>query len=161
MQKRIDSLYATNIPKKYLDAMNIEYQFKIIDELDTVDKAQPLIEACVNKVKSFYDLKDASWQNSLKLAYVFARFRDYKYASSLLEPFVQEKNAAEELLFSYISICAQIPAKTKSRSFADALKKARNKNSKRYCNLFGEPHLTFQMLDNPFVKEEFNKAGCK
>ena len=159
-QKKIDALYKSDIPKKYVDALNIEWQFKIIDAMDTVDGAEPVIQACTEKVKSFYNLKEASWQNNLKLSYIFARFKDYKFASSLLADFIRKDTPTEQVLFAYISYCSQMPELIKSRLFVSALEKAKKTNQERYCKLFGEPNLTFQVFDNPFVKENYNNSKC-
>lgn len=161
MQTKIDSLYSSGIPKKFIDAINTEWQFKVIDAIDTVAGSEPAIQACNDKIKSFYNLKDATWENSLKLSYVFARFKDYKYASNLLADFVKQDNTNEQVLFSYISYCAKVPELMKSHLFVTALQKAEKANHDRYCKLFGEPFLSFQVLDNPFVKEDYNKASCK
>lgn len=159
-QKRIDALYKTDVPKKYLDALNIEWQFKIIDAMDTVEGSEPVIQACTDKVKSFYNLKEASWQNNLKLSYIFARFKDYKFAANLLADFVKKGTPNEQVLFAYISYCAQMPELIKSRLFVTALEKAKKTNPERYCKLFGEPNLTFQVFDNPFVKENYANSKC-
>ncbi len=159
-QKRIDALYKTDVPKKYLDALNIEWQFKIIDAMDTVSGAEQVIQACTEKVKSFYNLKEASWQNNLKLSYIFARFKDYKFASNLLADFIKKSNPNEQVLFAYISYCAQMPELINSRLFVTALEKAKKANKIRYCQLFGKGKLTFQVFDNPFVKENYNNSKC-
>lgn len=161
MQQEIDALYKTKIPKKTVDGLNIEWQFKVIESLDTMDGAEPLIEACINKIKGFYNFKEASWQNALKLAYVFTRGKDYKFSSSVLEPFLKVENVSEDLLFSYISIASHLPEKFYSRTFSDALHKAKLKDPERYCRLFGEPYMSFQVLDNPNAKKDFIEAGCK
>jgi hypothetical protein len=129
--------------------------------LDTTDTpaAQAAVDGCIERIKSFYDLKDASWQNALKLGFVFARAKDYRYASSLLEPYLNEK-ADENLVFAYISIASHLPDKFYSRKFAQALSIARNKDSQRYCKLFGEPFMSFQVLDNPEIKKEYLGSGC-
>ncbi len=161
MQSRIDALYKSEIPKKYVDALNIEWQFKIIDEMTAVEGSEPIIQACTEKVKSFYNLKEATWQNNLKLSYIFARFKDFKFASNLLTDFVKKENANEPLVYAYISYCAQVPELIKSHSFVTALQKADKMNHERYCKLFGSPYLSFQVFDNPFVKEDYNKAKCQ
>ncbi len=51
--------------------------------------------------------------------------------------------------------------KTKTKMFVIAMKKASELNQQRYCALFGEPNLSFQVLDNPGVKEDYNKANCQ
>lgn len=161
IQKRIDALYTTAIPKKHIDALNIEWQFRIIETYDTVDGAEPIIQACIEKIKKFYNIKESSWQNNLKLSYVFARFKDYRFASNLLADYVKQDNVNENLLFAYISYCAQEPDLIKSRLFVLALQKAEQVNHERYCKLFGAPFLTFQVFDNPNVKADYMKARCK
>ncbi|MGQ0827553.1 MAG: CAP domain-containing protein [Bacteroidota bacterium] len=160
MQKRIDALYKTEIPKKQVDALNIEWQFKIIESVDSAENGELITQACIDKIKLFYNIKEASWQNNLKLSYVFARFKDYKFAASLLAPFINETTVNEQLLFAYASYCAKMPELYNSRTFVTALQKAEKLNHDRYCKLFGEPHLTFQVFDNPLVKEDYKKA-CK
>ncbi|MDF2450228.1 MAG: hypothetical protein K0R26_2732 [Bacteroidota bacterium] len=161
MQQEIDALYKSKINKKMIDGLNIEWQFKIIESLDTIDDAEPLIEACINKIKGFYNFKEASWQNALKLAYVFTRGKDYKYSATILEPFLKVNNVSEDLLYSYISIASHLPEKFYSRTFSDALHKAKEKNPERYCRLFGEPYMSFQVLDNPNAKKDYREAGCR
>jgi outer membrane protein OmpA-like peptidoglycan-associated protein/uncharacterized protein YkwD len=160
-QQEIDALYKTKIAKKLVDGINIEWQFKIMESLDTMDNAEPLIEACITKIKSFYNFKDATWQNALKLAYAFTRGKDYKFSSNVLEPFLKVENVNENLLFSYISIASHLPEKFFSRTFSDALHKAKERNPERYCQLFGEPRMSFQVLENPNAKKDYREAGCR
>lgn len=161
MQQEIDALYKTKVKKKLVDGLNIEWQFKIIESLDTVEEAEAQIEACINKIKGFYNFKEASWQNALKLAYVFTRGKDYKFSSTVLEPFLKVEKVSEDLLFSYISIASHLPEKFYSRTFSDALHKAKEKNPERYCKLFGDPYMSFQVLDNPNAKKDYRDAGCR
>ncbi len=160
MQQEIDALYKTKIKKKLVDGLNIEWQFKIMESLDTVENAEAQIEACITKIKTFYDIKDATWQNALKLAYVFTRGKDFKYSSTILEPFLNVKGVSEDLIFSYISIASHLPEKFYSRTFSDALHKAKEINPDRYCKLFGEPYMSFQVLENPNAKKDYREAGC-
>jgi hypothetical protein len=160
-QSSIDAMYKSGIATKYVNALNTEWQFKVISALDTVEGAEPKIQACVNKIKSFFNLKESSKENNLKLAYIFARFRDYKFASNLLADFVKQDNVTEQVLFAYISFGAHVPEVVNSKIFATSLKKAEKANHDRYCKLFGEPYLSFQVLDNPLVKEDYNKASCQ
>ena len=160
-QQEIDALYKTKIAKKLVDGINIEWQFKIMESLDTMENAEPLIEACITKIKSFYSFKEATWQNALKLAYAFTRGKDYKFSSNVLEPFLKVDNVNENLLFSYISIASHLPEKFFSRTFSDALHKAKERNPERYCQLFGEPRMSFQVLENPNAKKDYREAGCR
>lgn len=160
MQKRIEELYKTEIPKKYVDALNTEWQFRIIETYDTLDNGNLVVEQCINRIKSFYDFKDGSWQNALKLSYIFARFKDYKFAASILSPFINTEHPDKNLLFAYISFCGQETELINSRMFVVALEKAEKEDHDRYCKLFGQPYLTFQVLDNPLVKKDYNTFKC-
>ena len=160
-QTEIDALYKSQIAKKFVDGLNIEWQFKIIESLDTLEGSEAQIDACIAKIKGFYNFKEASWQNALKLAYVFTRAKDYKFASTILEPYLKAPKVDENLVYSYISIASHLPEKFYSRTFSDALHTAKEKNSERYCKLFGTPYMSFQVLDNPNAKKDYRDAGCK
>ena len=160
VQNSIDVMYKSNIPKKVVDALNAEWNFKQMDYYDTIEGMEPKVEACVQRIKKFYDFKGSSWQNALKLSYVFARSKEYEFAANLLEPFLKGNEVDENLLFDYISIASHLPSKFFSRNFSGALALAKEKNQERYCKLFGDPYMSFQVLDNPNVKKVYVEAGC-
>jgi hypothetical protein len=164
IQSQIDSIYkAPDFPKHYINALNTEFQFKQMDALDTIAGSEVSIQNCVNRIKTFYTIKDATWQNSLKLAYVFIKHKECGYAASLLAPFINGPKVNEEILFAYISACSNVPEKLSSHGFAFALQRAFELYPDRYCKLFGEPNLSFQALDIPKVKEDYlrNKTQCQ
>jgi hypothetical protein len=154
VQQTIDGLYG-KLDSNYVNGLNIEWQFKIMESVDTSEAADAQIEACIARIKSFYKIKDASWQNALKLSYVFSRAKDYNYSATLLEPYLQKKDVNENLIFMYIASASRLQEKYYSRTFARALEMAKVKNPTRYCKLFGEPYMTFQVLENPEVKKVF------
>jgi uncharacterized protein YkwD/outer membrane protein OmpA-like peptidoglycan-associated protein len=160
MQKKIDKLYTSKIPKKYVDALNIEFQFHVMDACDTVESMQPVIANCITRIKSFYNIKEASWQNALKLSYDLIRFHDFRFAVNVLDPFINQPKVDEQLLFAYISACAQLQDKVRSQNFVIAMQKAKAANPDRYCKLFGDPYLSFQVLDNPNVKKDYVNSSC-
>jgi len=160
MQRRIDAFYKTEVPKKYVDALNVEWQLKVIDAIDTSAAGEVIVQACIDKIKSFYNIKESTWQSNLKLSDVFARAKDFKYASQLLAPFITTEGVNEQVVFAYASYCAKLPELYKSLTFATALEQAEKLNHDRYCKLFGAPNLTFQILDNTIVKEQYDKANC-
>lgn len=158
VQQTINSLYG-KLDSNYVNGLNIEWQFKIMESLDTLPNSEALIDACVARIKQFYNIKDASWQNALKLASVFSRTKDYNYAASLLEPYLNVPNVNENLVFMYVSLASRVQEKYYSRTFAKAMQLAKSKNQERYCKLFGEPFMTFQVLENPEVKKVY-QASC-
>jgi hypothetical protein len=158
VQQTIDGLYG-KLDSNYVNGLNIEWQFKVMESLDTLENAEVQIDACITRIKSFYKIKDASWQNALKLSYVFSRAKDYKYAATLLEPYLTARNVNENLVFMYVSSASRVQEKYYSRTFARAMEIAQSKNPARYCKLFGEPFMTFQVLENPEVKRVY-QGNC-
>lgn len=161
LQSEIDDLYKDlSFPKRYVDGLNTEFQFSIMDALDTLEGSEVQIQHCINKIKSYYDFKKASWQNSLKLAYSFIKHKEFNYSANLLEPFIDNTNVNEDILFTYISACSNVPERIVSKPFAEALRKAHKINPDRYCKLFGFPNLSFQVFEIPQIKEDYLKFKC-
>jgi hypothetical protein len=160
VQQTIDGFYG-KLDTNLVNGLNIEWQFKIMESVDTSDKADEIIDACIARIKSFYNIKEASWQNALKLSYVFTRAKDHRYAATVLEPYLLKPDVQESLIFMYIAAASKVQEKYYSRPFAKALDIAKRMNQDRYCKLFGEPYMTFQVLENVEVKKAYNTAGCK
>jgi len=155
MQDNIDDLYETELSQEVIDILNLEFQFKVIKDLDTLDTPHPLLIKSLNRVKQIVNLEEANWQNSLKLAYIFIAHKDYEFATKLLEPFIDDEHIFEELLFTYISLCSYSNHRQGSMRFVTAMKRAREINKERYCKLFDGKKFSFQIFGNPKVKEDY------
>ncbi|PIX35667.1 MAG: hypothetical protein COZ59_05205, partial [Bacteroidetes bacterium CG_4_8_14_3_um_filter_31_14] len=125
-QKEISDLYSTNLQKQTVDLLNMEYQFKVIQYLDTLDEPSPLLLASLDSVRIISKLTESNWQNSIKLAYIFVGLKDYDFAARLLEPYILSDNPFDELIFSYIAICSHLPYKFGSPRFILAMNKAKD-----------------------------------
>lgn len=161
VQSDINKLYSSTIGHKTMDALNLEYQFKVISVLDTLSKPSPHIIESLDNIKSIFNLNSASWKNSLELAYLFINHKDYDFAARLLDVFVEDTNVDEELLFTYLSLCSVIDNKYYSKKFESALKKAQSINKNRYCELFDGNHFSLRVFENPNVKEQYCKTCGK
>ncbi len=156
-QNRINQLYNSRIPQRMNDALNLEYQFRIIEKVDTLDPGVPNdgLKTSMDRIKKIFNLEAANWENSLKLATIFQRHGDLAYARKLLEPYLSDEKVNENLVFTYIAIAAHFPDEIFSRNFRLAMSRAAELNQTRFCQLFGKPYLSFQVLDNPAVKKVF------
>ncbi|MCF8373617.1 MAG: hypothetical protein K9H64_18495 [Bacteroidales bacterium] len=159
-QNNIDKLYNSSIGKSTLDALNLEYQFKVIAALDTLDQPSEKLFESLERIKTLVNLEVASWKNSLDLAKLFISHDDYKFASRLLEIFIEDTKVDEELLFTYLSLCSISENKFFSSKFENALVKASDINKKRYCELFDGKHLSYRVFENPDIKTQYCKV-CK
>ncbi|RME18473.1 MAG: hypothetical protein D6799_02855, partial [Bacteroidetes bacterium] len=161
IQNEIDKLSKSDIDRQLVNNLNAEWQFKLIDYYDTIPNSEAQIEECLNKIKSFYNIEDASWQNTVKLANIFAKAKMYWDAATLLEPLLISNNPNEKIVFNYISIASHLPEKFHSRYFTRAMELAKKINSERFCKLFGKPYLSFQILENPGIKKLFRDSNCE
>lgn len=156
-QATVNGLYNGVIPQKMNDALNLEWQFKVIEKVDTLDPGvlNPTLQASMDRIKKIFNLEESNWENSLKLAYIFIKHNDLAYSMKLLAPYVTDENPDEQLLFTYISVASHFPDQIYSRNFRLAMAKASAKNKTRYCGLFGNPKLSFQIMDNPLIKKQY------
>ena len=158
IQNTIESLYNVKIDKELVDLLNLDYQFKVIKLLDTTETPSPQVVKAFNRIKSIVKLDETHWQNAHELAQLFVKYKDYNFALKLLEPYIEHADINEEFVFTYISLCSYFPNKLMSNRFAQALRKASEMNPSRYCDLFKGDKFSFQVLDNPFVKDFYCKT---
>lgn len=160
VQASIDGLYG-KLDSNAVNGLNIEWQFKLLETLDTLPNTDAQIDACINRIKGFYNIKDASWQNAMKLCEVFSRARDYVNAAGVLEPYLKAESVNENLLFMYLSVASRTKEKYYTHTFAKAMDMAQEKYPKRYCKLIGTPFMSFQVLENPDVKKTYQLSCGK
>ena len=161
-QANIDRLYGISvIPKDRVNALNMEYQFKVINYLDTVapsTESAALSTATFAKIKEIRNPKMDSWKNAYKLASYFVKQHDYTYALSLMNPFLDDPTISEDFIFSYVSIAAHREETYLSGLFTKAVQLAKEKNEVRLCGLFEK--LPACVLENADVKKIICK-GCR
>ena len=158
-QAAIDRLYAIPaIPKDRVNSLNLEYQFKIINYLDTVEattETAALVASTYQKIKEIRNEKMDSWKNAFKLASYFNKRYDYMYSLSLMTPFLDDPTISEDFIFSYVSLAAHREETYLSGLFTRAVKLAAEKNPVRLCGLADK--LPTCILEN----EEAKKIICK
>lgn len=160
-QNAIQALYKTKLNKAEVDVLNLKYQFRIIDELDTAQQGDdnPIIIAATERIKKILKIDENDWQSVLKLANTVAKQQnDFNYAVKILEPLVLKENPSEELLFTYISLCSFFPEMFYSDAFAQAMEKASTKNPERFCKLFDGSKQSIQVFENTKVKSSYCKT---
>jgi hypothetical protein len=158
-QAAIDKLYTIPaIPKERVNSLNLEYQFKIINYLDTVPattETAALLTSTYQKIKEIRNDKLDSWKNAFKLASYFNKRYDYMYSLSLMTPFLDDPTISEDFIFSYITLAAHREETYLSGLFTKAVKLAAEKNAPRLCGLVDK--LPTCILEN----EEAKKVICK
>jgi uncharacterized protein YkwD len=162
LQGEIDFLYDFSLPKKNVDLLNVEMQYRLMDEFkDSVGYDHPIVIKSLERIKDIIVFDEVNWQNSLKLASVFLNHGDYDYAFKLLDPFIDNEVVFPELLFTYISLCSKVDHKYHSNKFVMALEKAREADPQRFCEMFkGKNAFPHQVFANDKVKQ-MHCESCK
>ena len=158
-QAAIDRLYSVPaIPKDRVNSLNLEYQFKVINYLDTLPantETTTLINNTYAKIKEIRNEKLDSWKNAFKLASYFNKRHDYMYSLSLMNPFLDDPTISEDFIFSYFSLAAHREETYLSGLFTKAVQLAAEKNPVRLCGLIDK--LPTCILEN----EDAKKIICK
>jgi hypothetical protein len=164
-QVRIDNLHKSKfklLTKERIDLLDLEYQFKIIDQLDSlgVSSTNKDVLAAIEKVKALYAISTSGnkWENALKMADIFMRYNDNRAAIKFMAPFLKDENISEKFIYGYIACAAHYAENWYTPDFRVALSRAKELNPKRYCALFAEPFLSIQVLENPLIKREYCEA---
>jgi len=110
------------------------------------------------KLESIDKLKDLeistlSKNNLLSLARLYMKVDDKLKALEILDEIILNDDISEDLLFSYITISSLYYERYNSGFFNKVLKKAIVRNQERTCDLFSGDKLSFQVFENPKVKE--------
>lgn len=158
LQNRIDQLYNTKIDKKIVDQLNLDFQFKLIKYLDTLATPSPVVQKAFDKIKALVNLEQDDWKNTLELAKLFIKYKDFTFALKVLEPLADHPDLNEDFIFTYISLCSLYQNKLMSNKFAQAMERASKMNPTRYCSLFKGDKFSFQVFDNPYVKDYYCKT---
>ena len=158
-QAAIDRLYSIPaIPKDRVNSLNLEYQFKVINYLDTMPatpETTALITSTYQKIKEIRNEKMDSWKNAFKLASYFDKRYDYMYSLSLMTPFLDDPTISEDFIFSYVTLAAHREETYLSGLFTKAVGLAAEKNPTRLCGLVDK--LPTCILEN----EDAKKIICK
>jgi hypothetical protein len=156
VQDQIEALYETVLQKEVVDRLNLKHQFNVIETLDTIPNQQDaMVVESLDRIKEIVDLKENTWQNALKLSYIFIKQEDYEFALKLIEPFVYEEKIFGELLFTYVSLCSHYPEKFHTRRFEIVIQRIHDEYPDRFCELFGKNRLTVLVFKNPVIKKMY------
>ena len=159
LQVEVDKLYTMQqIPKDAAASLNLELQFKIITFIKSKPFSQEFETLLTNtyaKIKSIVNPKTLNWRNAYKLSYYFIINQDYKYALSLMDPFISNEDISTDFLLCYISVAATQEEAFLSSLFTKAVSRAAEKAPTQLCTLFNK--LPISIFDN----KEAQKTICK
>ncbi len=158
VQTAIEELYESTLSKETVDALNLDFQFKLLSWMDTLDDKNNQTELSLEKIKTIASNSGSDAASTLQLAYLFVQYYDYDFALNLLEPYILSENANEEMLFAYLSMSNFVSDKFFTRSFEKCVESAAAQNPKKFCEWYQDKKISLMSLENPAVKSLVTKT---
>ncbi len=138
LQAKIDRIYNTPIGKQYpkkIDAINIAFQYKILDYINASETPdEKLMETTYEKIKEIALPTITDWQQAYEVASTFIGYGDFEFARKTMDPYISNPNVSEDFIFTYLNLYSLDEKSYMSKKFELACTLAAQKNRSRFCN---------------------------
>ncbi len=155
--QKIKGLEKLGIDKSLVDRMMVNYHItksELLLREGLYEEKDESVAYILETYKKF-ELSDADY---LSLAQYLTYYFDRETAIALLQNKVDDINVKEKLLFYYLNLTIIDDNLVEKPAYRKIMLNAIAKDKKRFCKLF-DPNLdggvTFQLLDNPFLKRTY------
>lgn len=158
MQKEIDALMLSSLPKYSIDPINLEFQIKSLLALNKtyrVSNEEAFIDAAFERIKGIIQTTKFDWKEAMVLSSILLEMDDYEYPVRLMAPLIYNPSVSEDFIFTFLAICTHLDYMHHTQIFMDAVNKATNMNKHRFCDLLHSGQISFQLLENPEFKKEY------
>ncbi|SDR80855.1 hypothetical protein SAMN04515667_0725 [Formosa sp. Hel1_31_208] len=143
----------TDLVTRILVNYNITIAEKLMRKRDYANK-----DKAVKFIESNYKNFQLSDYDYLSLAQFFSYYANTELSVKLLSNKAKSIDTDENLLFYYLNLTIINPELTKTSDYRTIMLNALNMNKARYCKLFnpfGEGGVTFQLLEDAYLKETY------
>lgn len=152
--KQIKALYNTKIDKKLINRLYVNYHILVADFYKNTGKYKYSNDA-VNLVKKYYRTVETTPQDLYALSTFFGNYKRTEWALEILFPIIQNTPSAEydeDILFYFLSIALGNMDLFDRNEMNIYLQRAREIDPVRFCQLYGAPDLSFQLLKDEGLK---------
>lgn len=157
--REIKSLNNTSIEKWMINRLILNYNIISADYYYDNKKFRER-EKALKSVKSALFSSNLDRDQSLRIANYFMFQLRIDWAVEIMKPFAKKENIDEEFLYTFLTIAIYDKEKVSEEELVGFMKKAKELNKERFCNLFGFPNMSFQNLKNVAVKKLYCES-CK
>jgi hypothetical protein len=163
LQQKINHLENYGIDRRLITRMNINYNI-IYSEYLMRDRKYKEKNRVISLINMKYKELTLSNVDILNLAQYFVSYNAYDLAIRLLHPYVTQVDVDEDLLFYYLNLTIIDKKITAQDYYRTIMMNAVNINGDRFCrlfNTFGKGGITFQLLDNLYLKRTYCESCQK
>jgi len=157
LNAQIASLKKSGIPNNLVQRLMINYHI-INSEVQMNQRNYKEKDISVSFIRTSYKKMNLSQQDVLNLSEYFISYNHEDWALEAVTPFVKKIDVDEDLLFLYINMTIVDDEITKKAEYRKIILNAYNINKKRFCQIFNPASnkgITFQLLDNPYLKQNY------
>jgi uncharacterized protein YkwD len=155
--REIKQLINTNIEKRMINRLLLNYNIISADYYYENKKFKER-EKSLDEVQKALLSSDLDRNHTFKIANYFMFQMRIKWAIDIMKPLAIKKSIDEEFLFTFLTLAIYDKEKVPEIEYLDIMKRAKEMNKERFCELFGFPNMSFQLLKNLSVKEMYCKT---
>jgi len=115
----------------------------------------PQRDKALNEVKKMLLQSQLNRDQTFKVAQYFIFQMRLNWTIELMKPWAEKPHIDEEFLFTFLTAAIYNKKLVPENEYLMFMEKAKKLNPKRFCNLFGYPNMSFQLLKDLSVKKMY------
>lgn len=159
LKKEIYELSKYGISMNLINRMLINYNIirgaLYMEAKDYINK-----DKCLTSIQTIYKNIKLNNEDLVSLAQYFSFYYKFDWAIQLLQNKINMVDVDEEVLFYYINLTISNPNMTQLKEYRSTLMNAYNINPQRFCKMVSAEGITFQLMDDVFIKKSYCE-NCK
>ena len=149
--REIKQLASSNIQAWMINRLVLNYNIISADYFYD-NKLFPEREKALINVKKALLSSNLDRDQSFRIANYFMFQLRIDWAIDIMKPFAIKKNIDEEFLFTFLTVAIYNKEKVSQKEYEALMVRAKELNKERFCQLFGTPNMSFQLLKDIPVK---------
>ena len=155
--KDIKSLYTTNIEQRMINRLVLNYNIISADYFYENKKFKER-EKALEEVRKALLSDNFDRNQTFRIANYFMFQMRIGWAIDIMKPFALKSSIDEEFLFTFLTLAIYDKEKVPEKDYLELMNRAKEMNKERFCNLFGFPNMSFQLLKDLTVKDMYCKT---
>jgi len=152
--KDIKTLYNSEIENWRISQLLLNYHIIAADYYYETMKFDER-DRSLNEVKKILLQSQLNRDQTYRIAQYFIFQMRLNWTIELMKPWAEKPTIDEEFLFTFLSAAIYNKKLVPEKEYLQFMEKAKTLNKNRFCNLFGYPNMSFQLLKDISVKKMY------
>jgi uncharacterized protein YkwD len=157
IMREIRLLYSSDIDKWKISRLILNYNLVAADVYYETNKFNDRDKA-LSEVQEILLQSNLTRDQTFKVANYFMFQMRIDWTIELMKPWAMKANIDEEFLYTFLSVAIYNKELVSETEYINLMKRAKAMNETRFCELFGFPNMSFQLLKDLSVKELYCKT---